>query len=170
MDPNAMTVRLARGKHASPESGACVMELASMLSGEPFCDHPRSVCPVIAAFLRVYNDELCDHDRPALLAYASSTIGTSGGRSLRRWRHGRLLAWMHPGWSTRRIALAARLRPSSLTAQDAALHAARMHASRRGPAVDALLEALVRGPGAAPRAVDGELEWAARATPEEISG
>jgi hypothetical protein len=39
------TIRLSKGKHASAEQGACVMELASMLGGEPFNDHPGSVCP-----------------------------------------------------------------------------------------------------------------------------
>ncbi len=34
--PNYQTVKLSRGKHSSPEYGACVMELASMLAGEPF--------------------------------------------------------------------------------------------------------------------------------------
>ena len=29
------TVRLTTGKHTSPSDGACVMELASMLAGEP---------------------------------------------------------------------------------------------------------------------------------------
>ncbi len=50
------TIRLSRGTHKSPEEGACVMELASMLADEPFSDHPKSVCPLIAAFLRDYND------------------------------------------------------------------------------------------------------------------
>ena len=50
------TVRLRRGKHASPEKGVCVMELASMLAGEPFSDRPQAVCPVIGAYLRSYND------------------------------------------------------------------------------------------------------------------
>ena len=27
-----------------------------MLAGEPFSDHPESVCPVIGSFLRAYND------------------------------------------------------------------------------------------------------------------
>ena len=27
-----------------------------MLAGEPFTDQPESVCPVIASFLRAYND------------------------------------------------------------------------------------------------------------------
>ena len=34
------TVKLSRGKHDSPDEGACVMELASMLAGEDFSDHP----------------------------------------------------------------------------------------------------------------------------------
>ncbi len=50
------TVQLARGHHDSPQTGACVMELASMLAGEPFSDRPRSTSPVISAFLRTYND------------------------------------------------------------------------------------------------------------------
>ena len=50
------TIKLSTGRHSSPEVGACVMELASMLAGEPFTDQPESVCPVIASFLRAYND------------------------------------------------------------------------------------------------------------------
>ena len=37
------TIKLGRGKHARPEDGACAMELASMLAGERFTDHPASV-------------------------------------------------------------------------------------------------------------------------------
>ena len=54
------TIKLGKGKHSSPEEGACVMELASMLASEPFSDHPASVCPVIASFLRAYNDSVDD--------------------------------------------------------------------------------------------------------------
>ena len=46
------TIKLIKGKHSGPDAGACVMELASMLAGEPFTDHPASVCPVIGSFLR----------------------------------------------------------------------------------------------------------------------
>jgi hypothetical protein len=41
------TITLGKGKHDSPKDGACVMELSPMLAGEPFNDHPQSVCPVI---------------------------------------------------------------------------------------------------------------------------
>jgi hypothetical protein len=65
------TVRLSPGRHRSPDDGACVMELASMLADEPFSDRPRSVCPVIAAFLRSYNDGLDDERRRDLYRFAS---------------------------------------------------------------------------------------------------
>src|ERR1700753_1163871 len=73
------TVRLSRGKHSSPQDGACVMELASLLAGEPFSDHPKSVCPIIAAFLRGYNDAVDSERRQDLYRYASEAVGSRGG-------------------------------------------------------------------------------------------
>ena len=76
--PTYQTVKLSRGKHSSPEYGACVMELASMLAGEPFSDHPRSVSPAIASFMRTYNDMLDGDLRQDLYRYAAKVIGTAG--------------------------------------------------------------------------------------------
>lgn len=76
MTVSHQTVRLSRGKHRSPEDGACVMELASMLAGEPFSDRPRSVCPVIGAFMRIYNDRLDDERRQDLYEWAARVVGT----------------------------------------------------------------------------------------------
>ncbi|HEU4974827.1 MAG TPA: hypothetical protein VFT50_07020 [Baekduia sp.] len=81
-------VRLARGQHASPDQGACVMELASMLAGERFSDHPRAVCPVIGSYLRRYNDGAPDDRRQDLLPVAAAIVGTAGDRELRRIRAG----------------------------------------------------------------------------------
>src|SRR3954469_98331 len=86
------TVRLRRGKHASPEKGVCVMELASMLAGEPFSDRPQAVCPVIGAYLRSYNDVVDDERRQDLYRYASEAIGSAGSAALRRRRAERCLA------------------------------------------------------------------------------
>src|SRR3954452_4957198 len=86
------TVRLRRGKHASPEKGVCVMELASMLAGEPFSDRPQAVCPVIGAYLRSYNDVVDDDRRQDLYRYASEAIGSAGSAALRRRRAERCLA------------------------------------------------------------------------------
>ena len=88
------TVRLSRGRHFSPDHGVCVMELASMLAGEPFSDHPHSVCPVIGAFLRAYNDGLPDDRRQDLYEYAAKVVGTTSSRRVRRARARLCLEWL----------------------------------------------------------------------------
>ncbi len=80
------TVRLSAGRHTSPEKGACVIELASMLADEPFSDHPRSVCPVVAALLRRYNDSLDDRRRQDLYPYAAKVVGSRGSVRLEQAR------------------------------------------------------------------------------------
>jgi hypothetical protein len=87
------TIKLSKGKHTSPEDGACVMELASMLAGEPFTDHPVSVCPVIGSFLRSYNDSIDDDRREALYGYASKVVGSRGGQRTQQVRAERLAVW-----------------------------------------------------------------------------
>jgi hypothetical protein len=62
------------------------MELSSMLAGEPFTDHPRSVCPVIGAFLRTYNDLVDDRRRQALYPCASKVVGSRTSRDVVRAR------------------------------------------------------------------------------------
>src|SRR5438270_13695225 len=87
------TIRLSRGRHDSPHAGACVMELASMLAEEPFTDRPRSVCPVIASFLRTYNDWVSDDERQGLRACASTAIGSVAGPEVRIHRRRHLIEW-----------------------------------------------------------------------------
>jgi hypothetical protein len=62
------------------------MELASMLAGEPFGDRPKSVCRVIAAFLRTYNDCIDDARRQDLYDFAAKSVGTRSSRSVQRER------------------------------------------------------------------------------------
>ncbi|HTX11235.1 MAG TPA: hypothetical protein VME22_21610 [Solirubrobacteraceae bacterium] len=95
------TIKLSRGRHSSPEHGACVMELASMLAGEGFSDHPRSVSRPIAAFLRGYNDLVDDRRRSDLYRYAALTVGTARSRSVEEARVARLLAWGDELWERR---------------------------------------------------------------------
>lgn len=87
------TIRLSRGTHQSPDEGACVMELASMLAHEPFGDHPRSVCPVIGSFLRDYNDSVSDERRQDLYRYAAMVVGTRGATEVQRARAQHLAVW-----------------------------------------------------------------------------
>jgi hypothetical protein len=95
------TIKLGRGRHTSPEHGACVMELASMLAGEPFSDHPQSVSPVIASFLRSLNDRLDDERRQDLYKYAAASVGTADEPDVERARADRLLAWGDEWWDRR---------------------------------------------------------------------
>jgi hypothetical protein len=87
------TITLRNGKHASPDEGACVMELASMLAGEPFNDRPQSVCPVIGSFLRAYNDRIDDGRRHDLYAYAAKVLGSRASHDVQHARAERLSAW-----------------------------------------------------------------------------
>lgn len=84
------TITLSKGKHASPQDGACAMELASMLAGEPFNDHPQSVCPVIGSFLRAYNDRIDDGRRQDLYGYAAKVVGSRASLDVQHARAERL--------------------------------------------------------------------------------
>jgi hypothetical protein len=126
-EQNFQTIRLSGGRHASPDQGACVVELASMLAGEDFSDHPDSVCPVIGAFLRPYNDGAGDERRQDLYQYAPRLVGSAAGRAVQRARGRRLRAWCHERGS--------RLRPNARIVRPivAAREAAAIAIARRGP-------------------------------------
>jgi hypothetical protein len=87
------TVRLSRGRHTGPAEGACVMELASMLAGEPFGDHPPCASPVVGAFLRAYNDRVDDERRQSLYGYAARVVGTRAGADVEAGRAALCRAW-----------------------------------------------------------------------------
>jgi hypothetical protein len=91
------TVRLSRGRHKSPGHGVCVAELASMLAGERFTDHPKCACPAITAFVRGYNDRIDDARRQDLYGLASELVGSRRAEAITRDRADRLLAlaWRH---------------------------------------------------------------------------
>ena len=153
VSPRHQTVRLGKGRHASPRHGACVMELSSMLAGEPFDDHPRAVCPVIAGFLRGYNDLLPDGRHGELYAVAAQVVGTRSTGAVRRARARRLMTWAardktppayrHRFW--------VRVRPWDLILLPAVEAALRMEPEQRRTAVAALLDELC-AIGTAPQA------------------
>jgi hypothetical protein len=105
------TVVLSRGRHRDVQHGVCVMELASMLAGERFSDHPASVSPVIAGFLREYNDRIDDARRPDLLRFATEAVGTRASADVERvrsamcrnWARARLADADCRGWRSRRL-------------------------------------------------------------------
>jgi hypothetical protein len=69
------------------------MELASMLAGERFGDRPASVCPVIGAILRAYNDNVEDRRRQDLYRFAAEVVDTRRDYRVQRRRADAALAW-----------------------------------------------------------------------------
>ena len=62
------TISLESGAHNTFAEGACVMEMLAWVAREQHSDHPQCACPVIAAFLRTWNDGLrSDAERDRLL-------------------------------------------------------------------------------------------------------
>jgi hypothetical protein len=138
------TIKLSKGKHASPEDGACVMELASMLAGEPFTDHPASVCPVIGSFMRAYNDSVDDSRRQDLYSYASMVVGSRTCADIQRTRAEFLTAWAHQfrrsRWTRRLVperlrTLARHRNPSLESVGTHAVHAITKHSDATHAAV-----------------------------------
>src|SRR5438045_9530973 len=66
---------LSRGKHRNPRKGACFMELASVLAGERWSDHPACTHPLLAALARHVNDHTSDAGRERLAGLIPSVIG-----------------------------------------------------------------------------------------------
>jgi hypothetical protein len=69
---------LSPGKHRNPRAGACFMELASLLAGERWSDHPACTHPLLAALARHVNDHTSDAGRQRLADLVPSVIGLTG--------------------------------------------------------------------------------------------
>jgi len=107
---------LAHGAHTPKEGAMCAMEAAAYIAGEPWSDHPKCVSPVIAAFMRSWNDALPDADRTRLLLpLIPDTIGTRTTGADEQTR-----AWMATDWIVR-VQAPAWLRLAGLTEHAQAL-------------------------------------------------
>jgi hypothetical protein len=144
------TVRLSKGKHSTPEDGACVMELASMLAGEAFSDHPECVCPVIGSFLRAYNDSINDERRQDLYAYAAKVVDSRSTPEIEHARTQRMVRWTADrttgGWT--RFLLPARFpaltfEPEPDSAGGRAVRAIKRHTARTHAQALALIDELL---------------------------
>lgn len=166
MGVSYQTIRLSRGNHKSPEQGACVMELASMLAGEPFSDHPTTACPVVASLLRAFNDALDDEPRQELYEYAAKVVGSRESRSVESARLDRLIAWTEELEGRYRVRSAARkclrrwtLRPPAHVVAARAMRSIAGRGDEARPEVLAVIdELLILGTGA--QIVAPPREWA----------
>jgi hypothetical protein len=69
---------LSRGRHRTPRRGACFMELASVLAGERWSDHPACTHPLLAGLARQVNDHISDAERQQLTLLIPSIVGRRG--------------------------------------------------------------------------------------------
>lgn len=88
------SIPLQRGSHDSNKQ-MCAMEAAAWIAGEPHSDRPKCVSPVIAAFMRTWNDALDDEQRQGLKPYIVRVIGTAGDG------HDEERVWMAVDWLVR---------------------------------------------------------------------
>lgn len=88
---------LERGRHSYPEQGLSILEAVSVIApNEKFGDAPRTVSPVIASFLRDWNDSLDDAPRQELKPYIPKVIGSVLSEDVEELR-----AWQCTDWLVR---------------------------------------------------------------------
>lgn len=91
------TLVLDRGKHSYPEQGMNVLEAVSAFSpNEKFGDSPRTVSPVIAAFLKDWNDALDDEPRQKLKQFIPKIAGSVLTEDVEEFR-----TWTATDWLVR---------------------------------------------------------------------
>lgn len=74
--------QLTPGRHRNPRKGACFMEFASYLAGEPWSDNPKCTHPRLAQLARLVNDLSPDAERAKLVPLIPSVIGVRGSDPL----------------------------------------------------------------------------------------
>jgi len=72
--PDALPI-LSRGKHRTIATGACFMEMASLLAGERWTDHPRCTHPLLSDLARRVNDRTSDEQRSGLALLIPAVVG-----------------------------------------------------------------------------------------------
>lgn len=95
-------IRFGPGTHkptATPtgDRDMCIMEAVAFMAGELWSDAPTCASPVVASFLRVWNDALFDKDRDRLLPaekWIPRLIGSRGDNAVEERRSYIVLDWM----------------------------------------------------------------------------
>ncbi len=94
-----MELPLLKGSHAPPNGTKefCVLEAVAYVAGEPHSDSPACASPIIASFLRSWNDSMSDEDRNRLLKpLIPKLVGTNNNHGAEDRR-----AWMIVDWLIR---------------------------------------------------------------------
>jgi hypothetical protein len=95
------TIRFGVGSHHATiaptgNRDLCIMEAVAYIAGEPWSDAPECASPVIAAFMRSWNDSLPDADRDRLLpaaVWVPRLVGSRGDVATEERRSYLALDW-----------------------------------------------------------------------------
>ena len=169
------SVPLRSGSHGSVEEGMCAMEAVAFVAGEAHTDTPACACPVIAAFMRRWNDGLPDDARRDLYLkrFIPRLVGSLGPLVVAERRSYLALDWLirvyTPAWldlveATKPYASALRalgeiVDMASAKAAEPVVRAA--WAAARAAAGDAAWDAAGAAAWAAAWAAAGAAAWAA---------
>lgn len=99
-DPKARTTglySLSRGDHLKPEDGMNIMEAVSVAAKEPFTSFPETASPVLAAFLRSFNEDCSSDSRVRLASYVPRLVKSRGTKAAEEARAWVLLNWVIRG-------------------------------------------------------------------------
>lgn len=144
--PDLDTIVLLRGNHKTRAEGVCFMEAVAWVAGEKHSDQPKCACPILAAFMRKWNDDLDDAGRQILKPYISKLVGTKSTPEVEQRR-----GWMLTDWMIR-VHTPAWLRLAKLEEQAAALEVLAAISSPEGLAASHLALDVARNKAAAARA------------------
>ena len=145
---------LKSGSH-SPDSTFCVMEAVAYVAGEPWSDNPACACPVISAFLRLWNDSLpSDAERDRLLKpLIPKLVNTRSTKAIELKRSLMAADWLI------RVHTPAWLKLAGLTKQAELLEALpKITAMKQFPSIRGPIEA-IRQDAAAAWAAAGAADW-----------
>lgn len=89
------TVVLTKGSHVTRDAGVCAMEMVAYLAGEKHSDSPACTSPVLAAFVRAWNDAIPDDEtRTRLLKpILPRLIGTAASPAVEQRRADLAFDW-----------------------------------------------------------------------------
>ena len=129
-----------------------------MLADEPFSAYPSCVCPVIAAFMRTYNDLIDDPRRQDLYRYAAAIVGSKATKADERKRARLCRRWVtrvadpaflrRPFWTTLSVNRKCRNGAAATYAAMVAVHT--QAPGERHSAALALIDDLLAVPTATP--------------------
>ncbi|MBA2281272.1 MAG: hypothetical protein H0W25_08580, partial [Acidimicrobiia bacterium] len=104
--PDLDTVLLRNGPSARRSTRLTPLELAAWFGREPHTDHPASVSPVLATFVRWWSAGVDDETRQRLKPYVPRLVGTAAGDDDEREEAEQARRWLAVDWLVRVQAVA----------------------------------------------------------------